>query len=141
MWVTIATIVLKYIPWLKNYLNSLLVVGWSKYWKKNFFSCSRIKRINLFKNLYLSLARLVSILLCLKLRPRWNNVEIMSYKRWNNVETASCNVEKPLYQRCATLFWRQTLALYQRFTTLKMRRQTLFHFQRQINIISTLKQR
>ena len=52
------------------------------------------------------------------------------------------NVDTRLKQRCinvvSTLFQRRTLTLYQRCATLKIRRRILFHFQRRINVISTL---
>ena len=52
------------------------------------------------------------------------------------------NVEIKLYQRCfnvvSTLFQRRTPTLYQRYATLKIWRRILFHFQRRINVISTL---
>ena len=39
------------------------------------------------------------------LRPRWNNVEIMSYQRWSNVETTLCNVEKRLHRLSVKLIY------------------------------------
>ena len=59
------------------------------------------------------------------------------------------NVNARLKQRCikvvptlcnvvSTLFQRRALTLYQRCVTLKIRRRLLFHFQRRINVISTL---
>ena len=52
------------------------------------------------------------------------------------------NVDARLKQRCInvvpTLFQRWALTLYQRCATLKIRRRILFHFQRRINVISTL---
>ena len=52
------------------------------------------------------------------------------------------NVDARLKQRCinavSTLFRRRALTLYQRCATLKIRRRILFHFQRRINVISTL---
>ena len=52
------------------------------------------------------------------------------------------NVDTRLKQLCinvvSTLFQRRALTLYQRCATLKIRRQILFHFQRRINVISTL---
>ena len=55
---------------------------------------------------------------------------------------ASTSVEARLKQRCInvapTLFQRRALTLYQRCATLKIRRRILFHFQRRINVISTL---
>ena len=55
----------------------------------------------------------------------------MSTLGWNNVVSTLCNV-------VSTLFQRRALALYQRCATLKNRRRILFHFQRRINVISTL---
>ena len=49
-----------------------------------------------------------------------------------------CNVVLTLCNVISTLFQRQALAFCQRCTTLKIRRQILFHFQRRINVISTL---
>ena len=52
------------------------------------------------------------------------------------------NIDARLKQRCinvvSALFQRQALTLYRRCATLKIRRRILFHFQRQINVISTL---
>ena len=52
------------------------------------------------------------------------------------------NVETTLKQHrdkvVSTLFQRRTPTLYQRCATLKIRRRILFHFQRRINVISTL---
>ena len=44
------------------------------------------------------------------LRPRWNSVEIMSYQCWDNVETTLWNIEKWLYQSCATLIQRCSMS-------------------------------
>ena len=55
---------------------------------------------------------------------------------------ALTNVHVRLKQRfinvVSTLFQRRALTLYQRCATLKIRRRILFHFQRRINVISTL---
>ena len=48
-----------------------------------------------------------------------------------NVVSTLCNVN-------STLFQPRTLTLYQHCATLKIQRQILFHFQRRINVISTL---
>ena len=52
------------------------------------------------------------------------------------------NVDTRLKQRCinvaSTLFQCRALTLYQRCAMLKIRRRMLFHFQRRINVISTL---
>ena len=59
------------------------------------------------------------------------------------------DVDARLKQRCikvvptlrnvvSTLFQRRALTLYQLCATLNIRRQILFHFQRRINVISTL---
>ena len=55
-----------------------------------------------------------------------------------NVVLTLYNVGSTLHNVVLTLFQRRTLTLYQRCATLKIRRRILFHFQRQINIISTL---
>ena len=59
------------------------------------------------------------------------NVDARLKQRCINVVPTLCNV-------VSTLFQRRALTLYQRCATLKIRRQILFHFQRQINVISTL---
>ena len=56
-----------------------------------------------------------------------------------NVLPTLCNVVSTLCNVVSTLFQRQALTLYQRCATLKIRRWILFHFQRQINVISTLR--
>ena len=48
------------------------------------------------------------------------------------------NVVPTFYNVVLTLFQRRALTLYQRCTSLKIWRRILFHFQRQINVISTL---
>ena len=52
------------------------------------------------------------------------------------------NVDTRLKQRCinvvSTLFQHRALTFYQRCAKLKIRRRILFHFQRRINVISTL---
>ena len=47
-------------------------------------------------------------------------------------------MKKLLYQRHATLFQRGTPTLKQHCQRLKIRRRIIFHFQHQINVISTL---
>ena len=55
----------------------------------------------------------------------------MLQQRWYNVVST-------LYKVFLTLFQHRVLTLYQRCTTLKIRRRNLFHFQRRINVISML---
>ena len=50
---------------------------------------------------------------------------------WYNVISTLCNI-------VSTLFQRRTLTLYQRWAILKIQRRILFHFKRQINVVSTL---
>ena len=59
------------------------------------------------------------------------NVDTTLKQRCINVVLTLCNV-------VSTLFQRRALTLYQRCATLKNRRRILFHFQRRINVISTL---
>ena len=59
------------------------------------------------------------------------NVGAWSKQRYTNVVPKLCNV-------VSTLFQRRALTLYQHCATLKIRRRILFHFQRRINVISTL---
>ena len=66
------------------------------------------------------------------------NVDARLKQRCINVVPTLCNVVSTLCNVVSTLFQRRTLTLYQRCATLKIRRRILFHFQRQINVISTL---
>ena len=59
------------------------------------------------------------------------NVDARLKQRCINVVPTLCNV-------VLTLFQRRALTLYDRCAKLKTRRQILFHFQRRINVISTL---
>ena len=59
------------------------------------------------------------------------NVDARLKQRCINLVPTLCNV-------VSTLFQRRALMLYQRCATLKNRRRIFFHFQRQINVISTL---
>ena len=59
------------------------------------------------------------------------SVQLTSKLRCNNVDTTLRNV-------VSTLFQRRALTLYQRYATLKIRSRILFHFQRRINVVSTL---
>ena len=56
---------------------------------------------------------------------------------WYNVVSMLCNVTSTLFQRFATLFRRCFNVGARHFATLK-KRLILFHFQRRINVISTL---
>ena len=59
------------------------------------------------------------------------NVDARLKQRCINVVPTLCNI-------VSTLFQRRALTLYQRCATLKIRLRILFHFQRRINVISTL---
>ena len=67
----------------------------------------------------------------LELNIALTNVDARLKQRCINVVPTLCNV-------VSTLFQRRALTLYQRCATLKIRRRILFHFQRRINVISTL---
>ena len=113
--VTICTAVTKF-------FDISLVVQLLIYTVKNAFSYSRIKTINVFKMYYITKSTIIT-----------------SPIRFNKGLT---NVDTRLKQLCinvvSTLFQSWALTLYQRCATLKIRRRILFHFQRQINVISTL---
>ena len=66
------------------------------------------------------------------------NVDARLKQRCINFVPRLCNVVLTLCNVVSTLFQRQALTLYQRCATLKIRRRILFHFQRRINVISTL---
>ena len=66
------------------------------------------------------------------------NVHARLKQRCINVVPTLCKVVSTLCNVVSTLFRRRALTLYQRCATLKIRRRILFHFQRRINVISTL---
>ena len=66
------------------------------------------------------------------------NVDVRLKPRCVNVVPTLYNVVSTLCNVVSTLFQRRALTLYQRCATLKIRRWILFHFQRRINVISTL---
>ena len=66
------------------------------------------------------------------------NVDARLKERCINIVPTLCNVVSTLCNVVSTLFQRRALTLYQRCATLKIRRRILFHFQRRINVISTL---
>ena len=66
------------------------------------------------------------------------NVDARLKQRCINVVVTLCYVILKLCNVVSMLFQRRALTLYQRFATLKVRRQILFHFQRWINVILTL---
>ena len=66
------------------------------------------------------------------------NVDARLKQRCINVVPTLCNVVSTLCNVVSTLFQRRALTLYQCCATLKIWRQILFHFQRRINVISTL---
>ena len=66
------------------------------------------------------------------------NVDARLKQRCINVVPTLCNVVSTLCNIISTIFQHRALTLYQRCATLKIRRRILFHFQRRINVISTL---
>ena len=90
----------------------------------NIFSLSRIRTMDLVTNPYSSLAQLDSIL-TLTLGSR-------------NVNTTLQNVVSTLCNVISTLYHFRVIALYQRCAALKIRRCIFFHFERLINVVSTL---
>ena len=66
------------------------------------------------------------------------NVNTRLKQRCINVVPTLCNVVSKLCNVASTLFERRALTLYQHCATLKIRRRILLHFQRRINVISTL---
>ena len=89
---------------------------------KNAFSYSRIKTINIFNMYYITQSTIIT-------SPIGFNIG------FTNVDT---RLEQLCIKVVSTLFQRRAQTLYQRCVTLKIRRRILFHFQRRINIISTL---
>ena len=66
------------------------------------------------------------------------NVNARLKQRCINFKPMLCKVASTLCNVVSTLFQRRALTLYQRCATLKIRRRILFHFQRWVNVISTL---
>ena len=66
------------------------------------------------------------------------NVDARLKQHCINVVPTLCDIFSTLCNIVSTLFQRRALMLYQRFATLKIRRRILLHFQRWINVISTL---
>ena len=66
------------------------------------------------------------------------NVDARLKQRCINVVPTLSKVVLTLCNVVSTLFRRRALTLYQRCATLKIRRRIFFHFQRRINVISTL---
>ena len=69
------------------------------------------------------------------LRPRWNNVEIMSYQPWNDIVQGWKTVALTLRNVDLMLFQRWSPTLYQCCATLKIQFRILLHFQRRISVI------
>ena len=67
-----------------------------------------------------------------------NFVDARLKQRCINVVPTLCNIVSTLRNVVSTLLQRRALTLYQRCATLKIWRRILFHFQRRINVISTL---
>ena len=97
--------------------------------KKNIISFSRIKTIHVF-NMYSTISQSIIITILIGFNIALTNVDAR-LKRCINVVPKLCNV-------VFTLFQCPALTLYQRCATLKIRGRMLFHFQRRINVISTL---
>ena len=108
------------------------VSSWISNIVKN-ISSRRIKIINLFTNPY-SIAQLVSI----EFQQHRGYVETVLIQRCINVVQGCFDVVSTLCNVVSTLFRRWVPTLYQRCATLKNGRRILFHFQRKINVISTL---
>ena len=100
---------------------------------KNVFSLSRIKTIHVF-SMYSTVSQSTIITSSIGFNIAFTNVDARLKKRCINVIPTLSNVD-------STLFQRRALTLYQRCATLKIRRRILFHFQRRINVISTLIQK
>ena len=66
------------------------------------------------------------------------NVDARIKQRCINVVPTLCNVVSTLRNIVSTIFQHRALTLYQSCALLKIRHQILFHFQRRINVISTL---
>ena len=91
---------------------------------------SRIKTIHVF-NVYSTISQSTIINSPIGFNIALTNVDARLKQRFINVVPTLCNVVSMLFQR-------RTLTLYQRCATLKILRRILFHFERRINIISTL---
>ena len=89
---------------------------------KKMLSYSRIKTIHVFNMYYITQSTIIT-------SPIGFNIGLT-------------NINTRLKQLCinavSTLFQRRTLTLYQPCATLKIRCRILFHFQRRINVTSTL---
>ena len=80
---------------------------------------------------YSSICKSIFITSPIRFNIALTNVDARLRQHCINVVPTLCNV-------VSTLFQRRALTLYQRSATLKIRRRILFHFQRRINVISTL---
>ena len=98
--------------------------------------CKKCFLIEQNKN-YSSICKFIIITIPIGFNIALTNVNARLKQRINVVPTLS-NVVSTLCNIVLTLFQRRALTLYQRCATLKIRRRILFHFQRRINVISTL---
>ena len=94
---------------------------------------SRIKTIHIF-SMYSTVSQSTVITSPIEFNIAFTNVDARLKQRCINVIPTLSNVD-------LTLFQRRALTLYQHCATLKIRRRILFHFQRRINVISTLIQK
>ena len=72
------------------------------------------------------------------LKQRWDNVISSLKQRWNDVVQLWKTVASTLCNVDSTLFQRSAPTLYQCCATMKIRFRILFHFQRRINLTSTV---
>ena len=119
--------------WRQNRLTYMMVLVQIHTLVKNVFSLSRIKTIHVF-SMYSTVSQSTIITSSIGFNIAFTNVDARLKKRCINVIPTLSNVD-------STLFQRRALTLYQRCATLKIRRRILFHFQRRINVISTLIQK
>ena len=113
----------------RKIFDILLVVELLIYSKKYFLIQQNKSYSSIYKSIIIT--SLIGFNIALQQYSTIASIQLTSKLRCNNLD-------KTLYQRCATLFQRWALTLYQRCAMLKIRRRILFHFQRRINVISTL---
>ena len=119
--------------WRQNRLTYMMVLVQIHTLVKNVFSLSGIKTIHVF-SMYWTVSQSTIITSPIGFNIAFTNVGARLQQRCINVIPTLSNVD-------STLFQRQALTLYQRCATLKIRLRILFHFQRRINVISTLIQK
>ena len=114
-----------------------LVVKLLIYSKKNVFSFSRIKTIHVF-NMHSTISQCTIVRSLIGFNIALTNVEARLKQRCINVLPTLYNIVSTLWNFVLKLFQRRALTFYQLCTTFKTRCRILFHFQRRINVISTL---